>query len=93
MLRDNRYKLVVNPDSVNELYDLDTDPHELTNRYPDPELESVRLRLMRRLYDLLRDRGDNFHHWMTSMYDIGASDHDPTLSSFEAPSSSEVSPP
>ncbi|MEU6025904.1 sulfatase-like hydrolase/transferase [Streptomyces tauricus] len=93
MLRDNRYKLVVNPDSVNELYDLDTDPHELTNRYPDPALESVRLRLMRRLYDLLRERGDNFHHWMTSMYDIGASDYDPTLSSFEAPSSSEVSPP
>ncbi|WP_328936599.1 sulfatase-like hydrolase/transferase [Streptomyces tauricus] len=93
MLRDNRYKLVVNPDSVNELYDLDTNPHELTNRYPDPALESVRLRLMRRLYDLLRERGDNFHHWMTSMYDIGASDYDPTLSSFEAPSSSEVSPP
>ncbi|MFL1898160.1 sulfatase-like hydrolase/transferase [Streptomyces tauricus] len=93
MLRDNRYKLVVNPDSVNELYDLDTDPHELTNRYPDPALESVRLRLMRRLYALLRERGDNFHHWMTSMYDIGASDYDPTLSSFEAPSSSEVSPP
>lgn len=80
MLRDNRYKLVVNPDSVNELYDLDTDPHELTNRYPDPALESVRLRLMRRLYALLRERGDNFHHWMTSMYDIGASDYDPTLS-------------
>ncbi|MFE7030588.1 sulfatase-like hydrolase/transferase [Streptomyces sp. NPDC057621] len=93
MLRDDRYKLVVNPDSVNELYDLKSDPHELTNRYPDPELESVRLRLMRRLYDLLRERGDNFHHWMTSMYDIGASDYDPTLSSFESPSSSEVSPP
>ncbi|MFJ2259188.1 sulfatase-like hydrolase/transferase [Streptomyces sp. NPDC087844] len=93
MLRDNRYKLVVNPDSVNELYDLESDPHELTNRYPDPELEAVRLRLMRRLYDLLRERGDNFHHWMTSMYDIGAFDYDPTLSSFEAPSSSEVSPP
>ncbi|WP_328504248.1 sulfatase-like hydrolase/transferase [Streptomyces sp. NBC_00457] len=83
MLRDDRYKLVVNPESVNELYDLHADPHELVNRYDRPELTDVRHRLMRRLYDLLRERGDNFHHWMTSMFDIGAFDHDPTLSSFE----------
>ena len=31
----------------------------------------------------LRDRGDNFYHWMTSMYEVGAADHDATLSSFE----------
>jgi arylsulfatase A-like enzyme len=83
MIRDDRYKLVVNPESVNELYDLYTDPHELTNRYGHPELRPVRARLTRRLYDLLRERGDNFYHWMTPMYDIGDLDHDPTLSSFE----------
>jgi arylsulfatase A-like enzyme len=83
MIRDERYKLVVNPESVNELYDLFDDPHELANRYAHPELLPVRRRLMRRLYDLLRDRGDNFYHWMTPMYDIGRSDHDPSLSSFE----------
>jgi arylsulfatase A-like enzyme len=83
MLRDERYKLVVNPESVNELYDLTADPHELSNRYDHPELASVRRRLMRRMYDLLRERGDNFYHWMTPMYDIGTSDYDPTLSSFE----------
>ncbi|MFJ8857686.1 sulfatase-like hydrolase/transferase [Streptomyces sp. NPDC102451] len=83
MIRDDRYKLVVNPESVNELYDLEADPHELSNRYTHPEFEAVRARLMRRLYVLLRDRGDNFYHWMTSMYDIGASDHDPSLSAFE----------
>jgi hypothetical protein len=38
---------------------------------------------MRRMYDLLRERGDNFYHWMTPMYDIGTSDYDPTLSAFE----------
>ena len=27
--------------------------------------------MMRRLYTLLRERGDNFFHWMTSMYDVG----------------------
>jgi arylsulfatase A-like enzyme len=83
MIRDDRYKLVVNPESVNELYDLQDDPHELSNRYPHPEMEPVRRRLMRRLYDLLRERGDNFYHWMTPMFDIGASDYDPSLSAFE----------
>ncbi|GAB2910578.1 sulfatase-like hydrolase/transferase [Nonomuraea fastidiosa] len=83
MIRDDRYKLIVNPESVNELYDLEADPYELSNRYTHPELAPVRRRLMRRLYDLLRERGDNFYHWMTPMYDIGALDYDPTLSSFE----------
>ncbi|MEO3754575.1 sulfatase-like hydrolase/transferase [Streptomyces sp. B6B3] len=83
MIRDERHKLVVNPESVNELYDLRADPHELRNRYEHPELRPVRRRLMRRLYDLLRERGDNFYHWMTPMYDIGALDHDPSLSVFE----------
>ncbi|SEF78746.1 Arylsulfatase A [Nonomuraea solani] len=83
MIRDDRYKLIVNPESVNELYDLRRDPHELSNRYTHPELAPVRRRLSRRLYDLLRERGDNFYHWMTPMYDIGALDYDPTLSSFE----------
>lgn len=71
MLRTDRFKLVVNPDSVNELYDLEADPDELVNRYEDPGSTQVRARLMQRLYTLLRDRGDNFHHWMTSMYEIG----------------------
>ncbi|MBI0293015.1 sulfatase-like hydrolase/transferase [Streptomyces sp. PRKS01-29] len=83
MIRDERHKLIVNPESVNELYDLETDPHELTNRYAHPELLPVRRRLTRRLYDLLRERGDNFYHWMTPMFDIGDLDHDPSLSSFE----------
>jgi len=71
MLRTERYKLVVNPESVNELYDLATDPDELTNRCRDPALAAVRDELTGRLYRLLRDRGDNFHHWMTSMDPIG----------------------
>jgi arylsulfatase A-like enzyme len=85
MLRDARYKLVVNPESWNELYDLRTDPHELHNRYEQPELREVREDMLRRLYRALRDRGDNFYHWMTSMHEVGDADHDPTLSSFENP--------
>ncbi|TDE00254.1 sulfatase-like hydrolase/transferase [Jiangella asiatica] len=83
MIRDERYKLVVNPESCNELYDLVTDPHELHNRHQQPEMAPVRARLSKRLYDLLRARGDNFYHWMTPMYDVGVSDYDPTLSAFE----------
>ncbi|HEX7352716.1 sulfatase-like hydrolase/transferase [Brachybacterium sp.] len=83
MLRTERYKLVVNPESVCELYDLVTDPDEMRNRYEDPELAAVRRRLSRRLYDLLVERGDNFFHWMTSMYDIGEVSYDPMMSGLD----------
>ena len=76
-------KLVVNPESVNELYDLRSDPDELHNRYHHPELRAARDGLMHRLYHLLRERGDNFYHWMATMYDVGPKDYDPTLSAFE----------
>jgi arylsulfatase A-like enzyme len=82
MLRTRSHKLVVNPESHNELYDLAADPDELHNRYDHPELRAIRMKLTRRLYDLLRERGDNFYHWMTPMYDV-ETDYDTTLSAFE----------
>lgn len=85
MLRTRTHKLVVNPESVNELYDLDADPAELVNRIDDPAYLPTRRALMKELYHQLRDRGDNFYHWMTPMFEIGDPDHDPTLSSFETP--------
>jgi len=83
MLREDRYKLVVNPESVNELYDLVTDPDELLNVYGLPELAEVRDRMMQRLYGLLQERGDKFFHWMTSMYDVGEVAYDPTMSGLD----------
>lgn len=83
MLRTDRYKLVVNPDSVNELYDLETDPDELLNLHGLPEMSEVRRELTTRLYQLLRDRGDNFYHWMTTMFDVGEVDYDPTQSGLD----------
>ncbi len=83
MLRTRLHKLVVNPESINELYDLDADPDELVNRYDDPALDDVRADLLQRLYERLRTSGDNFHHWMTSMYDVGGKDYDTSLSDFE----------
>lgn len=83
MLRTREFKLVVNPESVNELYDLADDPDELTNRYDDPALADVKADLMKRLYEQLRAAGDNFHHWMTAMYPVGGTDYDTSLSDFE----------
>lgn len=83
MLREDRYKLVVNPDSVNELYDLELDPDELLNVYTHPEMEPIRARMLARLYRLLRERGDKFFHWMTSMYDVGEVSYDPTMSGLD----------
>jgi arylsulfatase A-like enzyme len=83
MLRTERYKLIVNPADINELYDLQEDPYELVNCYEHPELAHVRRALMERLYELLKNRGDNFYHWMTSMYEIGAKAYDTSLSQFE----------
>ncbi|MFK5584106.1 sulfatase-like hydrolase/transferase [Serinicoccus sp. LYQ131] len=83
MLRNDRHKLVVNPDSVNELYDLLEDPDEMVNLYESAEMDGVRRQMLQRLYGLLRERGDNFYHWMTTMYDVGEVDYDPTQSGLD----------
>ncbi len=83
MLRTRRYKLIVNPESVNELYDLERDPDELQNVYNHPEMSEILSSMMRRLYFLLRERGDNFYHWMTSMYDVGDVSYDPSMSGLD----------
>ena len=69
-LCDRSHKLVINPPDVNELYDLVTDPHELHNVYDDPVYVGVRDDLMRRLYAHLEASGDNFRHWMTTMFRV-----------------------
>jgi len=42
MVTDGRWKLVWNLTDLCELYDLESDPHELQNRFYDPGLEEVR---------------------------------------------------
>jgi len=69
-IRTLRYKLVVNPPDVNELYDLAVDPYELCNRIDDPAYAVIRRQLMGRLYDHLVASGDNFYHWMTTMFEV-----------------------
>lgn len=71
MLRETDHKLVVNPESVNELYDLRADPDELTNVYTVPHYEEVRRGMCLRLYEALTARGDGvFAKWMAAMTDF-----------------------
>jgi arylsulfatase A-like enzyme len=92
MIRTATAKLIVNPESLNELYDLDHDPDELSNVYDDPAYAGIRDDLLHRLYTELRDRGDNFHHWMTTMYPVGGKDYDTSLSDFEGTRHQETGP-
>ena len=82
MIRTRSHKLVINPPDVNELYDLVNDPHELTNQIDNPAYADVQRALMRTLYADLKARGDNFYHWMTSMFDVGEEVVDASLSEY-----------
>lgn len=70
MVRSHSYKLVVNPPDINELYDLRVDPYELHNAYDHPAYAGVQCQLMARLYEHLVEVGDNFHHWLPTMYNV-----------------------
>ncbi len=89
MLRTATHKLVVNPESVNELYDLVRDPDELSNTYALPEYREVRDAMLADLYRRLVERGDNFHHWMLSDYPVGSVTHDPSMSGLDDESYSQ----
>ena len=82
MIRTRSHKLVINPPDVNELYDLVNDPHELTNQIDNPAYADVQRALMRTLYADLKARGDNFYHWMTSMFYVGEEVVDASLSAY-----------
>ena len=71
MLRTREFKLVVSPESVNELYDLRNDPWELNSVYTVPAYDEVRRGLACELYRQLRERGDHsFAKWMAAMTDF-----------------------
>jgi arylsulfatase A-like enzyme len=74
MIRTRTHKLVVNPPDVNELYDLEADPYELNNVYGHPAYRDIQRELMSRLYQHLRQAGDNFHHWLPSMFEVETGD-------------------
>lgn len=71
MLRTREFKLVVNHESINELYDLRVDPAEMNNVYTVPVYDQIRRELATELYRQLRERGDHsFAKWMAAMTDF-----------------------
>ena len=71
MIRTREYKLVVSPESVNELYDLRVDPGEMNNVYGAAVYDGIRKELATELYRQLRERGDSsFAKWMAAMTDF-----------------------
>lgn len=51
MIRHDRWKLIVHVDAPEELYDLNSDPHEFHNRIADPACADVVCTLVARLRD------------------------------------------
>ena len=46
-----------------KLYDLERDPHELENRFDDPEYWDIRRDLQRRLLVWMNETTDPWRHW------------------------------
>ncbi|MGE5557471.1 MAG: sulfatase-like hydrolase/transferase [Bacillota bacterium] len=66
MLRDRRWKYIWNTTDVDELYDLERDPGELTNLIHEPEYGSLVAEMRRKLYETLLAEGDKLpaNPWM-----------------------------
>jgi len=62
MCRTDRYKYVRRLYEPDELYDLETDPGELSNRIDDPSLSGELSRLKERLLDFFLATGDVVPH-------------------------------
>lgn len=62
---DGRHKLSINLLSTDELYDLEKDPHEMTNLIDSPEYAEVRDRLHDRILDWMNQTRDPFrgYYW------------------------------
>ncbi len=63
MVRDDRYKYVYNTPDVDELYDLERDPHELHNLVDHPAYEEPRRRLRNELARWMDETDDPIALW------------------------------
>ncbi len=67
MVRDRRWKLIWNLTAINELYDLESDPGELSNRIDDPAAAPELARLKERMISWLEEVDDpmlnDFTRW------------------------------
>ena len=58
-IRDERYKYVWNPQAIDELYDLEADPHEMENLAEEPGQGAIQAGLRDQLMDWLAEIGDD----------------------------------
>ncbi|MEN1967875.1 sulfatase-like hydrolase/transferase [Lentibacillus sp. N15] len=70
MIRNERYKLIVNPADISELYDLKKDPFELVNEIDNAEYKKVKKELASKLYCKLKKSNDAFYFWMGANFEI-----------------------
>jgi arylsulfatase A-like enzyme len=73
MIRTDRWKYVYNPCSVDELYDLESDPQELRNLAPLLGFKHILRRMKGRLVNRLRETGDSIvaeGSWQSNSYDL-----------------------
>ena len=63
MVRTRTHQLTFNSSDPGELYDLTADPYQLRNVYGRPEYEDVRVDLMGRMEQYLRELGDPVYGW------------------------------
>jgi arylsulfatase A-like enzyme len=71
MIRDERYKFVWNPTDIDELYDLQNDPWELTNLATTEAHGETLSEYRRRLYDQFAELGDPMVTGLWMTYRLG----------------------
>ncbi|OVE84911.1 sulfatase-like hydrolase/transferase [Natronolimnobius baerhuensis] len=67
MVRTDRYKYVYNGPDIDELYDLERDPAELTNLIDHPEYGDVRAEIRERLVDWMAETDDPNQGWVPAV--------------------------
>ena len=70
MVTDGRWKLVWNLTDLGELYDLEKDPHELRNRFYDPDCRSTRAHY----FQVLREEAQRLDDAHPRLYQVEAED-------------------
>lgn len=79
MVRTKKWKYIYNPTSIDELYDVESDPYELVNLANQLGFKHVLRRMKQRLVQRLKDTGDSIigtTSWQSNSYDLFVSERE-----------------